>query len=190
MTDTGRIMGKIAIARSIGDRDFQPHVTCHPYIRYHKIEDDDDYLILACDRVWDVLSHEAAVQLIGNYITNGCGSLQTSALMLRDYAFQLRSGDNISTMVLGLKPKGAPTPIQTPKRATTIPKSFDKALSMSTSPTLVTQTSMSHLEMTSEPFDFLPNTPSSPSLKSRKKKTPGSLKKAKSLASETTAVSQ
>jgi len=63
----------LAVARAMGDFSFktspelsaeQQQVTCDPEIRKFTIEDKDEFIILACDGIWDVVSSERAVDMV------------------------------------------------------------------------------------------------------------------------------
>jgi serine/threonine protein phosphatase PrpC len=44
-----------AESRSFGDHQFKQFVTADPHIVHHDISDDDEFMIFACDGVWDVI---------------------------------------------------------------------------------------------------------------------------------------
>lgn len=103
ITENGRIMGMIAVARSLGDRAFRPYVAYTPCIKYMRVTEEYKFAIIACDGLWDVCSDEFAVNLVKEYHKR-TGSYAGAALYLREAAYALGSGDNISTMVFGLRP--------------------------------------------------------------------------------------
>lgn len=137
ITDTGRIMGMIAVARSLGDRAFRPYVAYTPAVKWMKITEESRFAIIACDGLWDVVSDDFAVKLVQDFYQKH-GTYEGAALMLRDSAYALGSGDNISTMVVGLKP--VPTEHLShptiPHRATTAPLEHTLSSSSPTSPSL------------------------------------------------------
>ena len=59
-------MGDLAVARSLGDTKCHPYITTEPNVHEAQLEPDDEFLILACDGLWDVVSDEAAVRLVRN----------------------------------------------------------------------------------------------------------------------------
>jgi len=60
-------------------------------------------LILACDGVWDVLSNEMILSILKNYYEDkNNSSLMGSSAMIKDIAFQLDSGDNMTVMVVDI----------------------------------------------------------------------------------------
>ena len=76
-------------------------MSCAPFINQIRLT-DEQFIILACDGLWDVIDDQRASELVvkdkqvqGNY--------KRSAAVLRDAAFQLGSGDNISVIVVGLQ---------------------------------------------------------------------------------------
>eukprot|EP00667_Euglena_gracilis_P011400 EG_transcript_11637 len=69
----GRVNGNLALSRAIGDFDFkqnkglppaQQAITAKPDVVVHEIQPQDEFLILACDGVWDVMSNEQVVSVV------------------------------------------------------------------------------------------------------------------------------
>lgn len=56
-----------------GDREYKPFVSSECDIKSLEIEGDEDFLILACDGLWDTLSAEAAVNVVYAYLTRNDG---------------------------------------------------------------------------------------------------------------------
>lgn len=61
----GRINGRLALSRAFGDFEFKNNseltakdqaVTCFPEIRVEPIKNDTQFLLLACDGIWDVVT--------------------------------------------------------------------------------------------------------------------------------------
>jgi len=94
----GRVNGKLAVSRAFGDFYMKPFVTCEPYINTFDLTDDDMYVILACDGLWDMLSDQQAVDLIQEERHPA-----HAAALLRDYAYLLGSTDNISVIVIKIQ---------------------------------------------------------------------------------------
>jgi len=93
----GRVNGVLAVSRALGDFYFHPHVTCDPEIfgPYDVYNDEYQFMILACDGLWDVVDDNKAVQIIleSKDPEEGAKKLVTTAL-------QLLSTDNISVVVV------------------------------------------------------------------------------------------
>lgn len=72
--DVGRVNGNLALSRGIGDFMFKKNpqlpaeeqiVTCFPEIISHDIDfDSDEFVILACDGIWDCLSSQQCVECV------------------------------------------------------------------------------------------------------------------------------
>lgn len=71
--DFGRVNGNLALSRAIGDFEFkksaelapeQQIVTAYPDVTVHDISDDDEFLIVACDGIWDCQSSQAVVEFV------------------------------------------------------------------------------------------------------------------------------
>ena len=50
--------------RSLGDADLKPAVTAQPEITRFQLAEDDEFLVLASDGLWDKLGNEEAVGLV------------------------------------------------------------------------------------------------------------------------------
>lgn len=70
----GRVNGSLAIARAIGDKFLkkgpQSPVTAEPEIVTFRFQIEDEFLIIASDGLWDVMSSQAAVDLAKGLIQN------------------------------------------------------------------------------------------------------------------------
>lgn len=69
----GRIMGNLNLSRSIGDLDYKDNsslpqkdqmITAYPEIRIEYLTHKDQFLVLACDGVWDMLTSQNCINLI------------------------------------------------------------------------------------------------------------------------------
>ena len=97
----GRVLGKLAVSRALGDLELQKcGVTPEPYVSAFDLTEPPEFMILACDGVWDVLSDEAACNVVASELER---DLTAAALKLRDVAYLLGSEDNISTILLKFK---------------------------------------------------------------------------------------
>ncbi|KAJ6466076.1 phosphatase 2C-like domain-containing protein, partial [Mycena vitilis] len=61
---SGRVDGVLAVTRSLGDSSMKEFVVGAPYTTETELCDDDEFLILACDGLWDVVTDQEAVDLI------------------------------------------------------------------------------------------------------------------------------
>ncbi|RPA95594.1 PP2C-domain-containing protein [Choiromyces venosus 120613-1] len=71
--DFGRVNGNLALSRAIGDFEFkksadlppeQQIVTAFPDVVIHEISDDDEFLVIACDGIWDCQSSQAVIEFV------------------------------------------------------------------------------------------------------------------------------
>lgn len=101
MQDTGgfiaynRVNGILSVTRALGDHAMKDWVVCDPYYTEVTVTDKDNFLIMACDGVWDVIDDQAAVDL--------CKvekDAQSMADKLLKTSMQKGSTDNISVLVI------------------------------------------------------------------------------------------
>ncbi len=55
---TWRVGGVLAVSRAFGDKPLKKYVISSPYVREEHLAHEDEFLILASDGVWDVLTNE------------------------------------------------------------------------------------------------------------------------------------
>ena len=69
----GRINGSLNLSRAIGDLEYKESrnlppqdqiVTAWPDVKQMKLEKADEFMILACDGIWDVLTNQAACDFV------------------------------------------------------------------------------------------------------------------------------
>ncbi|CAO3588038.1 unnamed protein product [Absidia cylindrospora] len=90
-----RVNGVLAVTRSLGDSVMKEFVVGNPYTTETKLTDEDDFIILACDGLWDVCEDQAAVDLVKNI-----EDPQLASRKLLDHALANFSTDNLSVMVI------------------------------------------------------------------------------------------
>lgn len=109
-----RVMGKLAVSRAIGDSEFKrtqgrmmsefsctgPLVTPDPDVTCTCIKPtEDEFLILACDGLWDVSSSQDAVNLVLKDLAQGLKVSEISQHLVNN-ALQNGSRDNVTAMVV------------------------------------------------------------------------------------------
>ncbi|KAI9775553.1 MAG: Protein phosphatase 2C 1 [Geoglossum umbratile] len=91
-----RVNGVLAVTRALGDAYMKDLVTGHPYTTETVIQPEiDEFIILACDGLWDVCSDQEAVDLIRHN-----QDPQDASKVLVDYALARFSTDNLSCMIV------------------------------------------------------------------------------------------
>lgn len=93
--DVPRVDGQLAVARAFGDKSLKLHLSSEPDIRIEAVGDDAEFLILASDGIWKVLSNQEAVDTIKNV-----KDAQAAAKRLIEEALSRKSKDDISCIVV------------------------------------------------------------------------------------------
>ncbi|KAG9400107.1 hypothetical protein AC1031_011017 [Aphanomyces cochlioides] len=77
-----RVAGSLMVTRAFGDwylkaEEFSsmpykskvPYITAEPDVMVHELSQDDKFIILASDGLWEVISPDLAVQVVANYVS-------------------------------------------------------------------------------------------------------------------------
>ncbi|PUZ64705.1 hypothetical protein GQ55_3G164300 [Panicum hallii var. hallii] len=108
-----RVLGVLATSRSIGDYYLKPYVSAEPEVTLVERTDQDEFLILASDGLWDVVSNEVACKIARNCLSGRAASMfpesvagrtaADAAALLAELAMSRGSKDNISVVVVELQ---------------------------------------------------------------------------------------
>jgi len=69
----GRVNGNLNLTRAIGDQDYKRDrslppskqiITCVPDVTEEQLAEDDEFIVLACDGIWDCMSNQQVVNFI------------------------------------------------------------------------------------------------------------------------------
>ncbi|KAI8627370.1 protein serine/threonine phosphatase 2C [Xylariaceae sp. FL1651] len=91
-----RVNGVLAVTRALGDTYMKDLVTGHPYTTETVIQPEvDEFIIIACDGLWDVCSDQEAVDLV----RNNPDPVAASKILV-DHALARFSTDNLSCMII------------------------------------------------------------------------------------------
>lgn len=63
-------IGDLSVSRSFGDLDNTPYVTHRPESFIYILDRNSEFIILACDGLWDVLQNHEAVNFIRDHVNN------------------------------------------------------------------------------------------------------------------------
>lgn len=86
----GRVNGNLALARALGDFEFKKNrsipaeqqiITSNPQVTEHLITEEDEFLIIACDGIWDCLTSQQAVDVIRLLISQGKSLAETCEIV-------------------------------------------------------------------------------------------------------------
>merc|ERR1719319_2071368 len=100
---TWRINGQLAVSRAIGDKEYKPLVSSEPDVTTVEVDGSEDFIILACDGLWDTLSYEEAVKITFQEVERCPDNLDGIGETLARAAREKGSDDNISVIVIFLK---------------------------------------------------------------------------------------
>lgn len=98
VTVTGRAQGCLMVSRALGDRAVKRYISATPDVATHQLSDEDDFIILASDGLWDVVTSKNAVSLVQTTVR--VPDLAAKRLVAK--ALELGSDDNISVIVVFL----------------------------------------------------------------------------------------
>lgn len=99
----GRVLGYLNLTRSLGNHEafegfsMKKYIIGTPYTTKTKLTPEDEFFILACDGLWDVMTDQEAVDLIYDE-----EDPEKASQMLRDKAFEKYTHDNVTVMVVRL----------------------------------------------------------------------------------------
>lgn len=118
-----RVNGELAVSRAIGDAHYKqghglesydwffPQAHSHhfsgdlviatPEIKCMEIIPSDEFIVLACDGLWDVVDYDLAARYAKQHLDNGCTPREAAA-ELSALALRLGSTDNVTVMVVKL----------------------------------------------------------------------------------------
>eukprot|EP00298_Acanthocystis_sp_HF-20_P008299 c17596_g1_i2.p1 GENE.c17596_g1_i2~~c17596_g1_i2.p1 ORF type:complete len:386 (+),score=151.22 c17596_g1_i2:119-1276(+) len=99
-----RIQGVLAVSRSIGDYTLKPYVIATPDVTKTELTEQDEFLILASDGLWDVLKSQEAIDFLHARPTL-LRKPEHAARALVVEAFRRGSQDNITVVVVNLNIK-------------------------------------------------------------------------------------
>ncbi|KAK8553629.1 hypothetical protein V6N13_062426 [Hibiscus sabdariffa] len=92
---TWRVGGVLAVSRAFGDRLLKQYVVADPEIQEEKVDSSLEFLILASDGLWDVVSNEEAVAMV-----KPIQDPELAAKRLMREACERGSADNITCVVV------------------------------------------------------------------------------------------
>ena len=118
INQVGRVNGNLNLTRSLGDLKYKqvPRVakkdqiiTAEPDITVATLRPDDEFILVACDGVWDCLTNEAAVDFVRERLKRGMSERQVvEAIFERCISEDPRKtqgigGDNMTAIVVRLE---------------------------------------------------------------------------------------
>ncbi|KAF9461255.1 phosphatase 2C-domain-containing protein [Collybia nuda] len=95
---SGRVNGVLAVTRSLGDSSMKEFVVGAPYTTETELCDEDEFLILACDGLWDVTNDQNAIDLVRDI-----PDAQQASTKLLKHALSHHTTDNVTVVVVRFK---------------------------------------------------------------------------------------
>lgn len=89
-----RVNGSLSVSRAIGDAEHKPYVWGQPDTATFDLDGTEEFIVLACDGLWDVLSRDRVIEVVTDH-----GSRDGSAKALVDEAKSCGSSDNITVII-------------------------------------------------------------------------------------------
>eukprot|EP01137_Pigoraptor_chileana_P025448 Opistho-2@94963 len=117
----GRVNGNLALSRAIGDFEFKTNpamsaqdqiVTVFPDVITRPLTDKEEFLVLACDGIWDVMSNQDVVDFVRQRIARAL-PLDRIVEELLDACLAPESHiggvgcDNMTAVIVGFLPNGS-----------------------------------------------------------------------------------
>ncbi|PRP79790.1 hypothetical protein PROFUN_12544 [Planoprotostelium fungivorum] len=96
-----KVAGMLGVSRAFGDLQLKDWVTAVPFQNSYEINDKDAFVIIACDGLWDVISHQKAVDIVLEHANEDSKSI---AKRLVTYALEHNTTDNVSVVLIKLNP--------------------------------------------------------------------------------------
>lgn len=107
-----RVKGELAVSRALGDFTYKGNdrkpadeqmVIAKPDVLEQELCDDDEFLILACDGLWDVMSNQEAVNYVREAMKTTTDLSKVCENVLDAAVLELGSKDNVSVVIVALR---------------------------------------------------------------------------------------
>lgn len=104
-----RVNGDLAVSRALGDYVYKQRsdlpaekqqVSCEPDIKIEPIDGKEEFLVLACDGIWDVMSNEDICEFVRTLMEEGESDMGLIAEEILDHCLELGSRDNMTASVI------------------------------------------------------------------------------------------
>lgn len=115
--DDGYLNGYLSVTRALGDWDlkFPPGsaspLIAEPDVQQALLTEDDEFLIIGCDGIWDVMSSQYAVSLVRRGLRRHDDPQQCARELVME-ALRLNSSDNLTVIVICLSSPTRDRPVE------------------------------------------------------------------------------
>ncbi|KAI3683692.1 hypothetical protein L1987_84205 [Smallanthus sonchifolius] len=99
--EDGYLNGQLGVTRALGDWHMKKEklLIAEPDVRQMVLTDDDEFMIIACDGIWDVFANQEAVSLVRRQLRQH-NDPQNCAKELINQALRLHATDNLTVIVV------------------------------------------------------------------------------------------
>ncbi|QHO21551.1 putative protein phosphatase 2C [Arachis hypogaea] len=107
--DDGYLNGYLSVTRALGDWDFKfplgiaSPLIAEPDVQLVTLTEEDEFLIIGCDGIWDVMSSQVAVSLVRRGLRRHDDPQQSARELVKE-ALRLNTSDNLTVIVICLSP--------------------------------------------------------------------------------------
>ncbi|KAI5415502.1 probable protein phosphatase 2C 13 isoform X1 [Lathyrus oleraceus] len=107
--DDGYLNGYLSVTRALGDWDLKfplgaaSPLIAEPDVQLVTLTEEDEFLIIACDGIWDVISSQVAVSLVRRGLRRHNDPQQSARDLVKE-ALRLNTSDNLTVVVICLSP--------------------------------------------------------------------------------------
>ncbi|XP_050230435.1 probable protein phosphatase 2C 47 [Mercurialis annua] len=115
----GYLNGQLSVARALGDWHIKGSkgsispLSAEPELEELSLTEDDEFLIMGCDGLWDVMSSQCAVTIVRKELMNHNDPEKCSKALVKE-ALQRNTCDNLTVVVVCFSPDPPPK-IEIPK---------------------------------------------------------------------------
>ncbi|KAJ1414335.1 hypothetical protein SESBI_18874 [Sesbania bispinosa] len=105
--DDGYLNGYLSVTRALGDWDLKfplgsaSPLIAEPDVQVVTLTEDDEFLIIGCDGIWDVMSSQDAVSLVRRGLRRHNDPQQCARELVKE-ALRLHTSDNLTVIVICL----------------------------------------------------------------------------------------
>jgi len=98
----GRLFGSLAVSRSFGDKDYKDgahFVSAEPYMYQTELTPQDQFIVMACDGLWDKLEYADVITTVTRTRKEGKTATEIAKILVQE-ALEKDSMDNVTVIVV------------------------------------------------------------------------------------------
>jgi protein phosphatase PTC1 len=93
----GRVNGVLEVSRALGDHCFKSSVISVPYVNETVLGEADEFVVLACDGVWDFMDEDTVIGVACDAFDDGASAPNVAAILVKA-ALAAGSTDNVTVL--------------------------------------------------------------------------------------------